>query len=194
MRRDSVLCGVIEMGRENSCAFTGHRPKSFPWKYNETADGCVALKAVLSAQITGLIEAGVTEYFSGMAQGTDCYCSQIVLTLREKKPALKLHCVLPHEGQADKWSASAREKYNSILEQADSVEFVSHAYYDGCMIDRNHRLVESAGFLLAVYNGVRRSGTGATVNYARKMGREIIVIDPATLEITHEGTASDLTL
>ena len=33
------------------------------------------------------------------------------------------------------------------------------------MIDRNHRLVESADLLLAVFNGVRRSGTGATVNY-----------------------------
>ena len=60
------------------------------------------------------------------------------------------------------------------------------------MIDRNHRLVESAGFLLAVYNGVRRSGTGATVNYARKMGREIIVIDPVTLGITHESPALDV--
>ena len=55
------------------------------------------------------------------------------------------------------------------------------------MIDRNHRLVESAGLLLVVYNGVRRSGTGSTVHYARKMGREIIVIDPLTRTVTHEG-------
>ena len=177
-----------------TCAFTGHRPTRFMWKYNETDKRCVALKTVLTEQIAALAKAGVTDFFSGMAEGTDCYCSQIVLTLRETNPALKLHCVLPHEGQADRWSDSAREKYNSILEQADSVEYVSQAYYDGCMIDRNHRLVESAGFLLAVYNGVRRSGTGATVNYARKMGREIIVIDPVTLEITHEGPASNKVL
>jgi len=94
---------------------------------------------------------------------------------------------LPCEGQADKWSASARERYQFILRQADSLDYVSREYYDGCMIDRNHRLVDSAGLLLAVYNGVRRSGTGATVNYARKMGREIIVIDPITLSVSHEG-------
>ena len=58
------------------------------------------------------------------------------------------------------------------------------------MIDRNHRLVESAELLLAVYNGTRRSGTGATVNYARKLGREIIMIDPVTLNITHEDPAN----
>ena len=57
------------------------------------------------------------------------------------------------------------------------------------MIDRNHQLVKSADLLLAVYNGVRRSGTGATVNYARKMGREIIVIDPVTLLISHGESA-----
>lgn len=54
------------------------------------------------------------------------------------------------------------------------------------MIDRNHRLVESVGLLLAVFNGVQRSGTGATINYARKMGRKIIVIDPITLSILRD--------
>ena len=67
------------------------------------------------------------------------------------------------------------------------MDYVSRDYYDGCMIERNHRLVEAAGLLLAVYNGVRRSGTGSTVNYARKLGREIIVIDPLTLAVSHEG-------
>ena len=67
------------------------------------------------------------------------------------------------------------------------MEYVSYEYYDGCMLDRNHRLVESAGILLAVYNGVRRSGTGATVNYARKLGREIIIINPITGQITRDG-------
>ena len=33
---------------ETACAFTGHRPKSFPWKYNETAPDCVLLKEVLA--------------------------------------------------------------------------------------------------------------------------------------------------
>lgn len=172
-----------------ACAFTGHRPHKFPWRDNEDDPRCIALKKVMTEQITALAEAGVTEYYSGGADGTDCWASLIVLTLREKNPALKLHCILPHEGQADSWSDSARERYHSILKQANSVKYVSRQYYNGCMIDRNHRLVESAGLLLAVYNGVRRSGTGATVNYARKTGRKIIVIDPRTRRITYERIA-----
>ena len=172
-----------------SCAFTGHRPHKFPWKDNEADPRCIALKETLAEQIATLAGAGVTEYFTGGADGVDCWAAEIVLTMREKNPALKLHCLLPHEGQADRWSDSAQERYHSILERADSVDYVSRQYYDGCMIDRNHRLVESAGLLLAVFNGVRRSGTGATVNYARKMGKEIIVIDPITWQVTHEKTA-----
>ena len=177
-----------------ACAFTGHRPAKFPWKYDEADSRCIALISALTEQIRLLAKAGVTDFFSGMAEGTDCYCSQIVLTLREINPALKLHCVLPHKGQADNWTASSRELYHSILDQADSIVYVSRAYHKNCMLDRNRFLIDHASTVLAVYNGIRRSGTGATVNYARKMGREIIVIDPVTLEITHEGPASNKVL
>ncbi len=152
-----------------ACSFTGHRPHKFPWKDHETDPRCTALKSTLAEQIAALTAAGVTDYYSGGADGTDCYAAEVVLSLRKKNPALKLHCVLPCKEQAEKWDATAQKRYYSILQRADSVTYVSQKYYDGCMIGRNHRLVESAGLLLAVYNGVRRSGTGATVNYARKL-------------------------
>ena len=165
---------------KTACAFTGHRPHKFPWKGDEADLRCVALKAVLAEQVEKLVAAGVTDFYSGMADGSDVWLSQIVLDLRKENPALKLHCYLPCEGQADKWSSSAQERYHSILGQADSVIYVSHKYYDGCMIARNHHLVEAAGRLLAVFNGVKRSGTGATLNYARKLGREILRLCSAT--------------
>lgn len=175
---------------KTACAFTGHRPHKFPWKANETDPRCVALKAVLAEQIGKLVAAGVADFYSGMADGSDVWLSQIVLDLRKENPALKLHCFLPCEGQADKWSVPAQERYHLILGQANSVVYMSRKYYDGCMIDRNHRLVEAAGRLLAVFNGVQRSGTGATVNYARKLGREIFIVDPVSLAITYSGRES----
>lgn len=168
-----------------ACAFTGHRPNKLPWRYDETDSRCVALKAVLTEQITALADAGVTQFLSGMAEATDTWSALSVLDLREKNPAIKLHCILPCTAQAEKWSASSRVLYRSILERADSVVYVSRDYHKNCMLERNRFMVEHASTLLAVYNGVRRSGTGATVNYARKMGREIIVIDPITRLITH---------
>lgn len=168
----------------NSCAFTGHRPHKFPWRYDEADNRCVALKAALAAQITALAEAGVTDFYSGGADGVDCWAALIVLELRKKNPALNLHLILPHEGQADKWSDSAQERYRFILSQADSVDYVSHDYYDGCMLNRNRRLVDAADLLLAVYNGERRGGTAATVRYARKSGHKITILDPVSLKVS----------
>jgi len=168
-----------------SCAFTGHRPNKFPWRYDETDSRCATLKAVLLEQIARQAKAGITQFLSGMAEGTDIWAAQSVLSLREKNPAVKLHCILPCKTQADKWSASSRDLYYSILEQADSVVYVSREYHKNCMLARNRFLVEYADVLLAVYNGVRRSGTGATVNYAQKLGRKIIIVDPITQLITY---------
>jgi len=171
---------------KKSCAFTGHRPKAFPWGYDETDTRCIALKRTIAEEITKLIGKGYTDFFSGMAQGVDSYCAQIILEMRRKNPVLNLHCILPCEGQADRWSSTAQEQYHFILKEADSVEYISRRYYDGCMLDRNRRLVESAGMLLAVYNGEQRGGTAATVRYARKLKRKITIITPDSLEIVHE--------
>lgn len=165
------------------CAFTGHRPHKLRWRYNEADERCIVLKSALAEQIAALAKAGITDFYCGGADGVDCWAALAVLELRKKNPALKLHLLLPHEGQADKWSDSAQERYRFILSQADSVEYVSREYYEGCMLDRNHRLVEAAGILLAVYNGERRGGTAATVRYAQKLGKKIIILDPVSLKI-----------
>lgn len=162
------------------CAFTGHRPKSFPWRYDERDPNCVLLKEVLAEQIKALTDRGVTDFLSGMAQGVDLWSSQIVLDLQKKNPALKLHCVLPCKGQESKWTASAQERYRSILAQANEIIYVEQKYSRDCMLKRNRYLVDHSSILLAVHNGTWRSGTGATVRYAQKLNRKIIIIDPVT--------------
>ena len=163
---------------EKCCAFTGHRPGKFPWRYDEIDARCIALKKALTEQIAKLADVGYTDFFSGMAEGTDTWAALAVLALKKENPALKLHCVLPCEGQADQWSASARELYFSILEQADDIVYVSREYSKDCMLERNRYLVDHAACLLAVYNGEWRGGTAMTVRYAQKLGRKIIIIEP----------------
>ena len=53
---------------DSCCAFTGHRPHKLPWRYNEADSRCLALKAALSEQITRLVDAGVTDFYSGGAE------------------------------------------------------------------------------------------------------------------------------
>ena len=200
---DQYTAQLAEMADflNRACSFTGHRPHKFPWRYNEDAPGCVALKQTLTEQITALVDEGYTDFLSGMALGVDMWAAQIVLDLRKKKSGLgilglggkvnapKLHCILPCEGQEDKWPRSSQERYRDILKQADSIVYVSREYDDQCMLRRNHVLVNFSSVVLAVYDGGYRSGTAATVLYARRLGREVIVIDPLTRSVTHEKTA-----
>ena len=132
---------------------------------------------------------GFTQSLSGMAEAVDTWSALSVLALREENPALNLYCVLPCEGQADKWTASSQELYRSVLDRADSIVYVSRTYHKDCMLDRNRFLVDHAATLLAVYNGERRGGTAAAVRYAQKMGREIIMIDPLTQALAQQQNA-----
>ena len=172
---------------ERCCAFTGHRPKKFPWGYDEADSRCVALKKALAEQIARLVDEGYTDFLSGMAEGTDAWAALAVLSLKKENSALKLHSILPCEGQADGWSASARELYYSILEQADEVVYVSRAYSKNCMLKRNRYLIDHAACLLAVYNGEWRGGTAMTVRYATSKQRKIILIDPIFRIVSSDG-------
>ena len=172
--------------KETACAFTG-RPKSFPWKYKETAPDCVLLKETLAAQIRLLADSGVTDWLSGMALGVDLWCAQIVLSLKEKNPALRLHCILPREGQEVKWPKAEQEQYHSIVKRADEVVYVSRDYHPDCMLERNRYMVDRASILLAVYNGTYRSGTAMTVRYAKEQGTKIMIIDPISRVISSMG-------
>lgn len=135
-----------------------------------------------------LADIGITNFLSGMAEGVDTWASVIVLALREKNPAVKLHCILPFKTQAENWSSAAQALYCSILEQADSIVYVSREYHKTCMMERNKFMVDHSDILLAVCQEIPRSGTMATINYARKSGREIIIIDPFLRTMTHENT------
>lgn len=173
------------------CAFSGHRPSKFPWKYDESDSGCVKLKIALAEQITALVDYdGVTDVLVGGAEGADTWAALTVLSLCEKNPALRLHCILPYRGQSDSWSASARERYQGILDRADGVLYMHREYRRGCMLERNRFMVDHADMLLAVYNGEWRGGTAATVRYAKKLGKRALILNPSTLSITIENRSA----
>lgn len=89
------------------------------------------LKAVLTEQIEKLAAVGVTDFYSGMALGVDTWAAMSVLALRERNSAVRLHCVLPCEGQEVKWAIPAQARYKYILSEADSEPLLSQKMYAG---------------------------------------------------------------
>ncbi|MCC8122638.1 MAG: DUF1273 domain-containing protein [Oscillospiraceae bacterium] len=164
------------MDIQNCCAFTGHRPAHFHFKYDEQHPDCVELKTQMKSKVLALIAQGVTTYLSGMALGVDIWGAEIVLELKKQYPQLLLIAVMPCETQAQRWSIKQRERYYNIRAQCDEDIFVSHRYTPECMHKRNHFLVNHAAHLLAVYDGGGKGGTAYTVDYAKQKNRNIIII------------------
>lgn len=174
------------MGDFISCAVTGHRPSRLPYRYNEFHPKCAELKLTIARQLELLRRQGVTDYYTGCAQGVDTWAGEAVLALMKMDENIRLHCIVPFSGQESGWPDSRQERYNKMLQRASDVELISAQYSKGSYYARNRVLVERADILLAVFDrdDESRSGTGYTVAYAEKKNKPIIFIHPSTLEIS----------
>lgn len=163
---------------EKTCCFTGHRPGSFSFGYQEDDPALQTILHQLTQQIGFLCGRGVVHFLTGMAQGVDTWAALQVLSMKMHFTKTYLTCVLPCPQQDARWSQQARERYREILRRADAVITVSEAYHPGCMRQRNQYLVDHASYVLSVYNGDKRSGTAQTLRYAQQKGRAISLIVP----------------
>ena len=137
-----------------TCAFTGHRPQSLPFGFDESDKRCTSLKSVMRDQIVALIEnEGVTHFITGMALGVDMYAAEIVLDLKSKYPHITLESAIPCETQAIKWSVASRERYYNIAAKCDKETMLQREYTSDCMDKRNRYMVDHADYILAVWNG-----------------------------------------
>ena len=158
------------------CAFTGHRPQSLPFGFNETDERCIALKQVLRNEIINLIE---------NKGGVDMYAAEIVLGLKASYPGITLESAIPCENQAAKWTEEQRDRYYDIASKCDKETMIQRQYTADCMHKRNRYMVDQADFVIAVWDG-RPSGTGKTVQYAQRQGKPIVIINPKTQRVEKE--------
>lgn len=151
------------------CAFTGHRPEKLPWGTREEDPRCLALKRQIRQAVRRAAEAGATVFACGMARGTDLYFAAAVLEAAAENPDLSLEAWLPCRGQADRWPAEDRLRYEALLSQCRRVILVEERYSEGCMLRRNRAMLDQADRLISVYSG-GGGGTGQAVAYARRRG------------------------
>lgn len=156
------------MERETTCCFTGHRPDKLPWGENEQDYRCQNLKIRIMNAVEEAYSAGFRHFIVGMAQGADLYFAEAILAMRQRHGDVTLEAARPYEGQADAWSLRTRERYFRILDQADYETLVQHEYSKGCLIRRNHYMVDRSARIIAVYNGEPEGGTAQTLAYAMK--------------------------
>ena len=166
------------MATMKACAFTGHRPEKMPWSKDENGPLGIEFKFRLRETLEYLIGRGYTDFLSGGSRGFDMMAAEIILSLRETYPWIRLTLVCPWNGQADKWEEKDRVRWQAILEASDKVVYISGHYEKSAYFRRNAYMLENAQMLLACYNGDQRSGTGQTIRYAHRKGIKFSILRP----------------
>ncbi len=175
-----------------SCCFTGYRPHRFDF----SADGLRQehIQNALAQQIERLYAEGYRDFYSGMCMGVDLWAAQAVVDLARRDDSVRLIGVVPFDGQDAYWSMNEQRDYRRLITSCAEVITVcssDEAKRDAaaCYRKRNQYMVDCSDTVLAVYTADgadSRSGTGATVRYARRRHKRILYIHPVTLRTAEE--------
>lgn len=177
-------------------AFTGHRPlKIGGYDWHSKKNKHIMLK-LYSVIIKNTIKENNTmppyHFICGGALGIDqmafSCCHDICK--RFSNCLITLELAIPFKNQSCKWfNQQDVERYNSQKQEADMVTYVDKldkykikgyqedVYYPAKMQKRNEYMVDNCDLLIAVWDG-SKGGTANCVNYAKKLNKRIIIINP----------------
>lgn len=162
-----------------SACFTGHRPQSFSFGYDEDSGGFEKLDAAIRAAVIDLCYHGYKRFYTGMAEGVDIWAAETVLSLADKFEDLELIAVIPFAEQKNRMTDDFKKRYEHILDCAAKTIYISDRYTEDCFKKRNYFMVDHSDAVIAVYNPAKwRSGTGQTVRYAEAHQKRVILIQP----------------
>ena len=157
----------MDVRNMKSCFFIVHREAS--------SELLPILTQVVEKHIS---EYGVTEFIVGGYGGFDHLAAKAVISLKQQYPQITLSLLIP---------------YHPAERPIETPPGFDNTYYPPGMekvprklaiVRANRYMVDHADRIIAIYNGNGRGGTAYTVEYARRMGREIIIIDPKTMQKT----------
>ena len=167
----------MDIRRETTCCFTGHRPDKLPWGLDERDPRCAALKRSMTRELEVLYRRGFRHFISGMAQGCDLWFAEAALALRDQHPELTVEGAVPCPTQADRWPGDQKQRRRDILDRCDLETVTQQSYDRFCMFRRNRYMADRSAAVLAVFDGTP-GGTQYTLNYAMEKKLEIILLDP----------------
>ena len=151
-----------------TCTFTGHRPERLELPEKQVIQW-------LDEQIRQAINDGYTEFITGMQRGVDIWAAEAFLKLRKEGKPIRLISAVAFREMENRWESSWQERYRNIISASDEVHYICDKPGKKAFFARNQWMVDHAHRLIAVYTGAP-GGTKGTIEYARKLKREVVQI------------------
>ena len=174
---------------ERTVCITGHREKSI-LPYMDAPENIHLTRAVvrllLYRYIDMAIEKGYTDFFSGLADGTDLWAAEYVLLKKRSNDDIRLIGAMPFLKHSRFFHKEARILLCDVEKQADCLVLLNSdptvvygkSGRQGTSADlyriRNYYMADNSSAVLAFFDERNpRSGTAQTVNYALRQGRKV---------------------
>jgi uncharacterized phage-like protein YoqJ len=149
---------------------TGHRPKTLGLDYSEKSNKL--LRTFIKEQILLITDFSVKEAISGGATGFDIALAEACVGL-----GIPVRLALPFLEFGSNWPKPGQDRLAAIMKCSKIVYTSDQKYYTpNQYIIRDKYMVDNSQVILALYSGLDKSGTGATVRYAKEKERQIINI------------------
>lgn len=158
-------------------SFTGHRPEKLMPEFDEKSEYILSIKAKLRQLIKKAIFDGYSVFYCGMAKGIDIMAGEIVADFIDKGFDIKLLAVIPYYTYANSWKDEWKGRFDRLLKSASRHLYIDNEYHRDTYLRRNRYLVENSDLLIAVRKGTEHSGTTYTIDYAKKLGLNIKIIE-----------------
>ena len=154
----------MEIVKYKTCAVTGHRVLKSDFNREK-----------LYLALDKLAQGGIDTFLVGMAVGFDTECFKCLEKIRNTRPIKIIACV-PCPKQDLHFTAEQKAEYRRMLSVADETVMISETYTNKCMFLRNMFMVDNCSVLLA-YITENKGGTFNTVNYAKRKGVSVLLIN-----------------
>ena len=179
-----------------SIAFTGHRPDKL-YGYDLENNNYEILKTSLYSLLKNEIDHFDADTFiTGGALGFDTLAFDVVEELRKDYEVSQI-LAIPFRNQPNKWFKKNVDKYNQMKTKATNIYVdeqkedkdysvkgtIPGEYHPAKMQKRNEWMVDNCDTLIGCWDGVKKGGTWNCLKYAKKLNKEIVIINPKTFEV-----------
>ena len=150
---------MMEYSEKEICCFTGKR--KIP------QNNLKAVEDYLKNEVKRAISEGYKVFLSGFAEGVDLLAAKIISEEKQENAEIKLIAMLPYA------SRGKAKEIQELLKECEEICVISEKNTRDCYYKRNRAMIDRASLVIAVTDQEATGGTGYTIRYAEKSGKNI---------------------